>query len=158
MPSKPYSSRTWIIWSSGLESLVDSLGWVMRGSPFACLVTNVLGDRLWPTLSSRPPGFAFFATLKRRSRALLPQGYLQNKRYTNCPGPGFRNHGIGKRQFGTQTTKQGGMRAVGELVVHEPRGQAHHRITAFRPQGQPDPHVTRGAEYERRIADHSIGK
>src|SRR3972149_3337139 len=83
MPSKPYSSRTWIIWSSGLESLVDSLGWVMRGSPFACLVTNVLGDRLWPTLSSRPPGFAFFATLKRRSRALLPQGYLQNKRYTN---------------------------------------------------------------------------
>src|SRR3990170_7357439 len=83
MPSKPYSSRTWIIWSSGLESLVDSLGWGMRGSPFACLVTNVLGDRLWPTLSSRPPGFAFFATLKRRSRALLPQGYLQNKRYTN---------------------------------------------------------------------------
>jgi hypothetical protein len=58
----------------------------MRGSPFACVVTNVLRDRPWPTLSSGPLGFAFFATLKRQSQAFLLQRYLQKEQYTNFPG------------------------------------------------------------------------
>ena len=77
MPSKPCWSRTWIISSNGVDSVVDSLGrvppgWIydMRGAPSACLVTNDLGDRLWPTLSSGPAApFSFSLRSKEKGAA-----------------------------------------------------------------------------------------
>jgi hypothetical protein len=69
-----------------LDHLVKRIKFQLVGHAwvsFRLLGNKRLRDRPWPTLSSGPPGFAFFATLKRRSRELLTKSYLQTKWYAN---------------------------------------------------------------------------